>query len=279
MTDCYRILGVERQASAAEIRCAYLAKMKAMHPDARRDGSPADGQAGEISSAYWQLRDPQRRAEHDRLLDEQLPPQRAQVRRRAEDSRRSTGAKKRSAWRSQPASAEGGDRRPRRSRRLQPLRTAAGVAACLVAGAAFAMAYSYLDSQGGAQARAAPVVDARSPSQTTPRRALDPALASAAARSFKDIVRRSGLEGAHHYARQCLLELMAHPTMPLLDYCVAFDDEAAGWETARQEENGRRYFAEGQRHGRYESVARGMKRGRVRSAMSSDIDYFAAADR
>jgi curved DNA-binding protein CbpA len=275
LTDCYRILGVERQASAAEIRGAYLTRMKAMHPDALRDGSAADGRAGEISSAYWQLRDPQRRAEHDRLLDEQLPPRRAQVRQGTDRSRRSPGARKRSAARPQPSAAEGGDRRPRRSRRLQPLRTAAGVAACLMAGAAFVVAYSYLDSQSGAQARTAPVVDARNPAQTAPRRALDPALASAAARSFKDIVRRSGLEGAHHYARQCLLELTAHPTLSLLDYCVAFDDEAADWENARQEENGRRYFADGQRHGRYESAVRGMKRGRVRAAMSSDIDYFA----
>lgn len=278
MTDCYRILGVTRQASAADLRIAYLTKMKALHPDARRDGNPSGGEAAELNFAYWQLRDDERRADHDRLLmaGSAPPPPRRRV--EAGRSKRVVLEKRRTPATIKPATVIGkASSRPRRSRRLQPLRVAAGVAAGLVAGIGFAVAYSYFDPQAEAQSHTASALETRDRQSARPaRRNLDPALATAAAQSFQETVRRTGLEGAHHYARQCLLELMAHPTMSMLDYCIAFDDRAASWEEAQRDEaHGRRYFAQVQRFGRYQSVARELKAGAVREAIRADAEFFA----
>lgn len=285
MTDCYRLLGVSRQASANEIRSAFIAKMKALHPDTRHGDSRADGEAGEISSAYWQLRDPARRAEHDRLLfgEAALPPPRAAptaaARHRRKRAQPPPPALPTPASRLREAS-----RRPRRSKRLQPLRIAAGVAACMIAAASFAIAFTYLDPQAGAQARTAGMVGAPNERDQRPaqrRRSADPALVSAAAQSFRETVRRTGLQGAHHYARQCLLELAARPSMTMLDYCIAFDARAADWERAQRarETRGRLYFAQSQRFGRYRRVARTLKAGHVRDAMLAEIAVLAANDR
>jgi DnaJ-class molecular chaperone len=61
--DPYIVLGVPRQASAAEIARAYRRAARASHPDS------AAGSAERfrvISDAYDQLRDPRRRAMYDR---------------------------------------------------------------------------------------------------------------------------------------------------------------------------------------------------------------------
>lgn len=274
MTDCYRILGVDRRASAADIRAAYLAKMKTLHPDARRDGVPGDGEASEISFAYWQLRDPDRRAEHDLSLFS-APPARGRPRSAPAERGRVKTHKARAAatptdsGRAEPA------RRPRRSRRLQPLRTAAGIAACLVAGAGFIFAFNGIDMPADAQAHPAPPPDAQGTQMQAERRVLDPAFKEAAATTFQETVRRGGMVAAHQHARQCLMELTAHPTMSMLDYCVAFDDLASAWEAARDTSE-RRYFAEMQRFGRYQSVVRGLQPGPIREAMLADVEYFAA---
>jgi len=285
MTDCYRILGVPRHASAREIRAAFLAKMKALHPDARRGDEPVEGEAGEISSAYWQLRDAGRRAAHDLALfgGEQAPltpPAPARV-----PARRSRQSKPRSSAPAKPAPKVGeGSARPRQSRRLQPLRAAAGVAACLIAAAGFVIAYSYLDPATGAQARTASLLNAPAMRRTgaaPQRRGLDPALAAAASQTFRETMRRAGHEGAHDYAQQCLLELASRPTMTMLDYCIAFDDRAADWEAAQTDNAAvdRHYFAEGQRFGRYRRVARLLKSGVVRDAMLTEIAFFADSKR
>lgn len=60
--DYYELLGVARHASAAEIRSAYRALAKAMHPD-------TGGTAGAfrlLREAYETLADPERRADYDR---------------------------------------------------------------------------------------------------------------------------------------------------------------------------------------------------------------------
>jgi curved DNA-binding protein CbpA len=68
MPDPYAVLGVDRSASAAEIRAAYLALVARYHPD-RHQGNPLEDLAGqrmaEINQAYELLSDPARRAAFD----------------------------------------------------------------------------------------------------------------------------------------------------------------------------------------------------------------------
>ncbi len=65
MADPYEILGVARDASDEEIKRAFRALAKALHPDA----SPGDAEAAErfkaVAAAYELLSDPERRPEHD----------------------------------------------------------------------------------------------------------------------------------------------------------------------------------------------------------------------
>lgn len=66
--DPYLVLGVDRSATAAEIRAAYLALVARYHPD-RHQGNPLEDLASqrmaEINQAYEQLSDPARRAAFD----------------------------------------------------------------------------------------------------------------------------------------------------------------------------------------------------------------------
>ncbi|HET6147899.1 MAG TPA: J domain-containing protein [Polyangia bacterium] len=66
--DPYAVLGVDRSATAAEIRAAYLALVARYHPD-RHQGNPLEDLASqriaEINQAYELLSDPARRAAFD----------------------------------------------------------------------------------------------------------------------------------------------------------------------------------------------------------------------
>lgn len=73
----YELLGVDRTASAADIKSAYRAKARASHPDA--GGSPAEFH--QLREAYETLSDPHRRADYDRGL----VPAPVRVRRRPRD--------------------------------------------------------------------------------------------------------------------------------------------------------------------------------------------------
>ncbi len=69
MEDCYRVLGVRPASSAAEIKRAFRARAKSLHPDvAGKGGAAGEDNARkmrELISAYETLSDPARRAEFD----------------------------------------------------------------------------------------------------------------------------------------------------------------------------------------------------------------------
>jgi hypothetical protein len=69
--DPYEVLGVPPDASADEVRRAYLALARRHHPDAHAAGGPgpraaAERRMQEVNAAWAVLGDPARRAAHDR---------------------------------------------------------------------------------------------------------------------------------------------------------------------------------------------------------------------
>ena len=65
--DFYQTLGVTRGASAEEIKKAYRAKAKALHPDRNQDCKVSEAEFKEVNEAYEVLRDDQKRAAYDRF--------------------------------------------------------------------------------------------------------------------------------------------------------------------------------------------------------------------
>jgi len=64
--DPYKVLGVERTASAEDIRTAYRRLAKQWHPDTNPDKPEAEARFKAISAAYALLSDPEQRARYDR---------------------------------------------------------------------------------------------------------------------------------------------------------------------------------------------------------------------
>ncbi len=64
--DYYKILGVDKKASAAEIKKVYRDLAKKHHPDANK-GSDSDKKFKDISEAYTVLSDPEKRRKYDNL--------------------------------------------------------------------------------------------------------------------------------------------------------------------------------------------------------------------
>lgn len=54
MTDLYRLLGVSASSSKAEIRAAYISKIKVMHPDVSADDDATED-AVALNAAYTAL--------------------------------------------------------------------------------------------------------------------------------------------------------------------------------------------------------------------------------
>lgn len=65
--DYYKILGVDRKASADEIRSAYRKLAMTYHPDKNPGDKKAEEKFKEINEAYQVLSDDQKRAHYDRL--------------------------------------------------------------------------------------------------------------------------------------------------------------------------------------------------------------------
>ena len=66
MNDLYNVLGVERSASAEEIKKAYRRLAREYHPDANAGDARAEERFKEVQAAYDVLGDEEKRAQYDR---------------------------------------------------------------------------------------------------------------------------------------------------------------------------------------------------------------------
>ncbi|MCP4249453.1 MAG: J domain-containing protein [bacterium] len=65
--DYYEVLGIDRTASADEIKRAYRRLAKEHHPDRNADDPAAEAKFKEVQAAHEVLKDPQKRAQYDRF--------------------------------------------------------------------------------------------------------------------------------------------------------------------------------------------------------------------
>jgi DnaJ-class molecular chaperone len=65
--DYYKTLGVERNASEAQIKSAYRKLARKYHPDVNPNKKDAEGRFKEINEAYQVLSDPEKRKKYDEL--------------------------------------------------------------------------------------------------------------------------------------------------------------------------------------------------------------------
>jgi len=65
--DYYEVLGVERNASDADVKKAYRKLAKQYHPDVNPGDKVAEAKFKEVSEAYEVLSDPQKRAQYDQF--------------------------------------------------------------------------------------------------------------------------------------------------------------------------------------------------------------------
>src|ERR671923_1958235 len=63
--DFYKVLGVPKDASAADIKKAYRKLAQKLHPDANPGDKTAEERFKEVGRAYGVLSDPKKRAEYD----------------------------------------------------------------------------------------------------------------------------------------------------------------------------------------------------------------------
>src|SRR5271156_1283609 len=65
--DYYKVLGVERKATEAEIKSAYRKLARKFHPDVNPNNKEAEAKFKEINEAYQVISDPEKRKKYDEL--------------------------------------------------------------------------------------------------------------------------------------------------------------------------------------------------------------------
>src|SRR5271154_5536506 len=65
--DYYKVLGVERKASEAEIKSAYRKLARKFHPDVNPNNKEAEAKFKELNEAYQEISDPEKRKKYDEL--------------------------------------------------------------------------------------------------------------------------------------------------------------------------------------------------------------------
>jgi molecular chaperone DnaJ len=65
--DLYNILGIDRSASAEDVKRAYRVLARRWHPDKNPNDAEADARFKDITEAYRTLSDPEKRARYDKL--------------------------------------------------------------------------------------------------------------------------------------------------------------------------------------------------------------------
>ena len=71
--DMYGVLGLQKGASAEEIKSAFRKKAKECHPDTHPGDKAAEAKFKEINAAYEVLSDPQKKSNYDRFGDAEGP--------------------------------------------------------------------------------------------------------------------------------------------------------------------------------------------------------------
>src|SRR6478672_10398089 len=67
MRDLYEVLGVDRKASASDLKKAYYKLAKQYHPDVNPGDKEAEDKFKEAAQAYQVLSDEEQRARYDRF--------------------------------------------------------------------------------------------------------------------------------------------------------------------------------------------------------------------
>lgn len=251
------MLGVPRGSDGSAIRAAYVALMKACHPDTGA-GSSDSGRIAAINQAYSVLRDPRKKALHDLELEREARQEEGRANRSMEDAEKGipSFSPRRSAVARHP-SVEIVRRRRQRSARI-----AASVLLVAVAslGAILAAqreeAFFPLDDVATAPlpvAAAAKPADRLLPSNTP----VDQAMIRDSVSDVAWIMRHMGPEDLIRYSRNCFGEFDHNPVLRVLDHCIAFDTVLA---VAR--DTGRtawplpvaRYFSGPEREGRHKAA-------------------------
>ena len=255
MIDHYSVLGVHRNASHAEIRSAYIALVKVLHPDCRGPSSEGEPSLADLNLAYWTLRDIQRRAAFDRMIGSLVPPRRS--------GRPSMSP--RGPWTSRPRRRRGSTYASKTMRRCGALLLIFAAAGGMMGTMAPQSVDWELVTWVPASGRPAPIDSGHSLGS-------DP-VEDAATADLEAILSEAGVAGAAHYGRECFAELLRQPDPTLAEYCLAFERRSVERErTMVKRRADRRLVDERARSDSHEVVPGTLPDGPIRETIAAEVD-------